>query len=304
MKKMPVKTDSRRIFLQHAAALTAGTVLLPSWLKAALKPPVPRYRVAVIDLMLLKRQKLGAFALAGQIGADGIEIDMGGLGNRETFDNKLSDQVIRRQFLEAARSHRLEICSLAMTGFYAQSFAARPGYERTVGDCLDTMEEMNIKVAFLPLGVQGDLVKFPQLRPVMVTRLRRVGEMAAKRGLVIGIETALDARAELKLLRDIGSEGIKSYFNFSNAIKNGRDLHKELRILGGKNIIQIHATNADGVWLQHDPQIDLPAVKKTLDRMGWQGWLVAERSRDQREPTNVLKNFTANTAYLKSIFQK
>jgi hypothetical protein len=46
---------------------------------------------------------------------------------------------------------------------------------------------------------------------------------------------------------------IKSYFNFSNAIKNGRDLHAELKILG-KHIVQIHSTNEDGVWLENDPK--------------------------------------------------
>jgi sugar phosphate isomerase/epimerase len=44
-------------------------------------------------------------------------------------------------------------------------------------------------------------------------------------------------------------------------------------------------------------------VKQTLDNMGWQGWLVIERSRDAADPRNVRRNFSANTAYMKSIFQ-
>jgi sugar phosphate isomerase/epimerase len=96
---------------------------------------------------------------------------------------------------------------------------------------------------------------------------------------------------------------LKSYFNFSNAIKNERDLHQELRILGKKNIIQIHASNEDGVWLQNDAKIDLNKVKETLDEMNWSGWLVVERSRDAKQPTNVKYNFSANTSYLKSVFQ-
>ena len=39
------------------------------------------------------------------------------------------------------------------------------------------------------------------------------------------------------------------------------------------------------------------------NRPWWTGWLVIERSRDAKEPTNVKKNFSANTAYVKSIFQ-
>lgn len=127
--------------------------------------------------------------------------------------------------------------------------------------------------------------------------------MARKAGVVIGIETALDAKAELQLLKDIGSGAIKSYFNFSNAIKNGRDLHSELRVLGKNNIVQIHCTNDDGVWLENDPKIDMKAVKRTLDDMGWKGWLVVERSRDAKDARNVKRNFMANTTYVKSIFQ-
>ena len=41
----------------------------------------------------------------------------------------------------------------------------------------------------------------------------------------------------------------------------------ELRALGKDRIAQIHASNKDGVWLQNDPQIDLPRIKATLDEM-------------------------------------
>ena len=80
-------------------------------------------------------------------------------------------------------------------------------------------------------------------------------------------------------------------------------MHNELRILGRKNIVQIHCTNGDGVWLQNDSTINMKQVKETLDKMKWKGWLVIERSRDAKQPTNVKYNFTANTAYVKSVFQ-
>lgn len=272
-------------------------------LQAQSTPAAQRYKVAVVDLMILKRQKLGAFQLTKDIGADGVEVDMGGLGNRDTFDNQLAVDSIREQFSGTAKKLDLEICSLAMTGFFAQSFAERPTAVRAVGDCIRTMQQMGVKVAFLPLGVQGDLVKYPELRPAIVARLKEVGKLAREAGVVIGIETALDAKGELALLKEVHSPAIKSYFNFSNALKNGRDLIKEIKLLGGKNIIQIHCTDDDGVWLQHDPKINMPEVKKTLDQMGWRGWLVIERSRDASDPRNVKKNFGANTAYVKQVFQ-
>ena len=97
-------------------------------------PPVPRNRIAVCDWMILKRQKLGAFQLTKDIGADGVEVDMGSLGDRETFENALAKPEARQQFLEEARRLNLEICSLTMSGFYAQSFAERPTVPRMVQD--------------------------------------------------------------------------------------------------------------------------------------------------------------------------
>jgi sugar phosphate isomerase/epimerase len=271
--------------------------------QAAPKVKGPRYKVAVVDLMILKRQKLGAMQLTKDIGADGVEVDMGGLGQRETFDNQLAIDSVRKQFLDKAAALDLEIPSLGMTGFYAQSFPERPTAVRAVQDCINTMKQMNVKIGFLPLGVKGDLVKYPELRPAIVERLKQVGKAAGQAGVVIGIETALSAKEEVKLLQDIGSPAIQIYFNFSNPLAAGRDLYSELNILGKDRICQIHATNKDSVWLQNDPQIDMKKVKHTLDKMGWSGWLVVERSRDAKEPNNVKKNFGANTAYLKSIFQ-
>ncbi|RNL52214.1 sugar phosphate isomerase/epimerase [Pedobacter jejuensis] len=296
-----MEQHNRRTFIVKATLLTGGLMIPEHLLFAASKKS--RYKIAVIDLMILKRQKISALPLTKEIGADGLEIDMGGLGDRETFDNKLADPKVRQEYLDKAKELNLEICSLAMTGFYAQSFAKRPTYQKMMQDCLDTAKAMNIKVVFLPLGVQGDLVKNPELRVPILERLKVAGKMASKAGVVIGIETALDAKGELELLKEIGCRHVKSYFNFSNAIKNGRDLNQELKILGKKNIIQIHATNEDGIWLQNDPNINLKKVKETLDDMGWKGWLVVERSRDASQPTNVKYNFSANTNYLKSVFQ-
>jgi sugar phosphate isomerase/epimerase len=291
----------RRKFLAAAAATTGA---LATGRLAAAQESKPRYRVGVCDWMILKRQRLGAFPLAKEIGVDGVEVDMGSLGDRETFDNQLADPNMRRQFLDAARENGLAICSLAMSGFYAQSLAERPTVPRMIKDCIDTMKQMEVKTAFLPLGVRGDLVQHPELRPAIVERLKGAAPNAEDAGVVIGVETALDAAAEARLLDEIGSPAIRSYFNFANALQNGRDLYAELRTLGKDRICQIHATDQDGVWLENNRRLDMEKTKATLDEMGWSGWLVLERSRDARDSGNVRKNFGANASYLKRVFQE
>ncbi len=299
------------IFICVAVAAIAS----PGWLQSsvaadttnsvAASADAHRYKIAVCDWMILKRQKLGAFQLTKDIGADGVEVDMGSLGTNETFESVITTNAeVRQQFLDKARELGLEIPSLAMSGFYAQSFAGRPTVPRMAQDCIDTMKAMNVKIAFLPLGVRSDLVKHPELRSNVVERLKIVGKQAEKAGVIIGVETELPAAEQVKLLDEVGSPAIKIYYNFSNPLQNGYDLIAELRTLGKDRICQIHCTDQDGVWLQDDPKIDMTKVKQALDEMGWSGWLVIERSRKAGDSRNVKGNFGANTAYLKSIFQK
>jgi sugar phosphate isomerase/epimerase/dienelactone hydrolase len=262
-----------------------------------------RYKIGLIDLMLLKRQKLGAITLTAQLKADGVEVDMGGLGNRPTFENALLTDSVREQFLKTAKENKVEIFSLAMTGYYAQSFCGRAAYKKSIEDCIATMKLMNVKTAFLPLGVQCDLKKTPAVRDSVIGRLKVAGRMAQDAGVVIGIETALSAKEEVQLLKEINSPAIKIYFNFSNPLKEGRDLISELKILGNDRICMMHASNKDSVWLQNDPQIDMYKVRKCLDEMGYTGWLVIERSRDAKKPSDTKYNYGANVAFMKKVFQ-
>ena len=63
-------------------------------------------------------------------------------------------------------------------------------------------------------------------------------------------------------------------------------------------------TDTDGVTLPFNERLDIKKVKNTLDKMGWSGWLVVERSRDKDNVHNVRKNYGTNVRYLKEVFQK
>lgn len=264
----------------------------------------PRYRVAACDWMMLKRQKLGEFKLARDIEADGVEVDMGGLGQRVLFDNQLRNPAQAEKFKIAAIRYGVEVPSMAMSGFFAQSFLKRNNYKDLLNDCFQTMRLFGSKVAFLPLGGSGKgWQQEGAERDSLVARLRVAGEMAQREGVVIGIRTGMDARFDVRLLKAVKNKHIKIYYNFQDAADNHRDICKELRRLGSRRIVQIHASNTDSVNLREDPEIDLPKIKKTLDKMGWSGWLVVERSRDVTRVRDVKYNFGRNVAYLKEVFQ-
>ena len=263
-----------------------------------------RYRIAACDWMMLKRQKLGEFQLAKDINADGIEMDMGPLGQREMFDNKLRDPHFQQLFRHTADSLGIEVPSMAMSGFFAQSFLKRENYKELVQDCLSSMQVMGAKTAFLPLGGCGDEWKEAgSAHDELVRRLHEVGEMARQQGKIIAVRTALTARENLRLLKEVDSQGIKIYYNLQDIVDQGRDPVKDLKKLGADNIAQIHASLTDSVTLDKDPRVNLYQVRKALDRMRWSGWLVVERSRNAQDVRNVRGNFGANVAYLKEVFQ-
>ena len=270
-----------------------------------------QYKVGVCDWMILKRQKLGEFDLAKQIGSDGVEMDMGGLGQREQFDNKMRDDQEAAHFKHVADSLGIEIGAIAMSGFYAQDLTKRENYLALVEDCFDTMDKMMVssnhlggaKVAFLPLGGCGnDWTTDKVKRNEVVKRLHAIGEAAKKRGKRVGIDTPLDAKGNLKLLKEIKSDGIAIFYKWQTIVENGWNVVKDIKTLGAKNICAIHASNTDRVWLRNDSTLDVPQIKKALDEMGWSGWLFVERSRDTSMVKNVKMNYSANVYYLKEIF--
>ena len=260
------------------------------------------FRIAACDWMMLKRQKLGEFQLAKNIHADGIEMDMGPLGNRPQFDNKLRDPHFQELFPRTADSLGIEVPSVAMSGFFAQSLLKRENYKELVQDCLNTMKHMKSQVAFLPLGGCGkEWMTDPVLRAELIHRLHTIGEMAKREGKVIGIRTGLDAKESKRMLKEIHSDGIKIYYNLQDAVDSHRDVCKELKVLGKDRICQIHASLTDSVTLDKDPRINMPQVVKTLIQIGWRGWLVVERSRDASRVRDVRYNYGTNINYLREI---
>lgn len=294
-----------RQFRNVVVAASCALILMPTD-SFAQKPKQQRYQVAACDWMMLKRQRLGEFQLAKDIGADGVELDMGPLGQRVLFDNKLRDPQQQKLFRRTADSLGVKVHSMAMSGFFAQNLLKRDNYMELLEDCISSMRVMGSKIVFLPLG-GSDHMWEPTLTKEhreMVKRLHEMGERARQAGITIGIRTAMSADYDVAFLKEINSPGIKIYFNMQDVVDRHRDVSTELKKLGKQNICQIHASLTDSVTLDRDPRIDLREVKRTLDEMQWSGWLVVERSRNASNTRDVRGNYGTNVRYMKKIFQE
>jgi len=149
-----------------------------------------RYQIAVCDWMILKRQKLGAFQLAKDLGADGVEVDMGCSARMKRLSAPSRPTRAAPAIPRQGARVNLGIPSLAMSGFYAQSFAERTTVRADAGIAL-TDEAMNVKIAFCRWRA-SDLLKHPEF-----VECRRAVEShrfaGGKAGVVIGVETEIPA---------------------------------------------------------------------------------------------------------------
>jgi sugar phosphate isomerase/epimerase len=311
------RSITRRQWLCGAVAAVGGLAMGNGLLRAAVedaapatKPTAPggtgsaqRYRISAADWMLLKRQKPGALKLAHDCGLDGIEVDMGPLGKRPDFENNLVKDDFRQSYVDEAKQRGLEISSLAMSAFYGQPFADHPKAEHFLQTWIELMPKLGTRVGFLPIISKGDLSTDSEARKKLVALFKNAAPGAEKRGLVLGLNTQLDADGNTRLLDAIGSPAVRVAYNCGEAVDAKRDVYRELRQLGRERIAEIVPTLSDGKWLQDDDRLDVPKLKGTLDDIGWGGWLVLQRSRRKDIARKPQPNFTANGKYLKSIFQ-
>ena len=284
-------------FSLHSGACFASSATVPST-----RPLVgQRYKIAASDWMMLKRQKVGALSLAKDCGLDGVEVDMGSLGDRPDMKNELRKPEVRKEYLDTSRRLGVEICSLAMSAFFGQSWVDHPKCDDFTNEWIDLMQTMGVGVGFLPMGVKIDVRNDPAARSKVIEHLKRAAPRAEKANVVLGIEMSLDTEGYKRFLDSVGSPAVRIYYNFGDQLKVNEDICKQLRDLGRDRICQIHCTEADGAWLGNG-KLDMPAAKEALDDIGWSGWLVLERSRVKGK--SVKENFTANASYLKKLFQQ
>jgi L-ribulose-5-phosphate 3-epimerase len=267
------------------------------------KPSDHRYKIAASDWMMLKRQTPGALTRAKECELDGVEVDMGPLGKRPDFQNKLREADFRAAYLEQAKKLGLQISSFAMSAFYGQSVAEHPKAEQFCNDWIDLMPQLGTKVGFLPVIFRKEDQPDVAVGKV-VALMKKVAPRAEKLGVIIGLNTSLDAAGNKKLLDAVASPAVRIAYNCGEAVDANRDIYSELQTLGKDRISQVIPTLSDGVWLENDKRIDVPKLKQVLDDIGWRGWLVLQRSREKDKAGDVKYNFGGNAKYLKSVFQQ
>lgn len=287
--------SERRITRREALAAAAGTgLILSPTLKALAGEPKRLFQIAACDWSIGGRGKIEAVETAQQIGLDGVQVSFGPPG--EEVD--LRKEEVRQAYLEAAEKHGVEIASLAMGMLNSVPYASDPNAERWVRECVDVMPKLNQKLVLLAFFSKGDIKGKPDLQAEVIRRLKRVAPAAEKAGVVLGIESWLDADDHLRILDAVGSPAVQVYYDVANMENQGYDVYQGIRRLGRDRICEVHCK--ENGFLLGKGRVDFVKVREALDDIGWSGWLVIEGAVGPG--MKMFDSYVLNQKYLRSVF--
>jgi sugar phosphate isomerase/epimerase len=240
----------------------------------------------------LGRSDPSSLTIAKEIGLDGVQINMGTVGN----NMHLRKPEVQRAYLEAAKRTGLGIGSLALAETNSIPLKSDPRAAGWLADSIDVCKAMKIPIVMpacfgngeLDMGKTGEIDH-------LVKVLKDVAPKAEKQGIVIGLESYLSAEDNLKILDRVGSPALQVYYDVGNSTDKGRDVLKEIPLLG-KRICEFHFKDAG--FLLGRGRIDFKKVRKALDQIGYSGWIQIEAAA----PHGLVEDYRAQYKFLRSIF--
>ena len=214
----------------------------------------------------------------------------------EAFD--LRREEVREQYRQASKASDVEIASLAIGVLNRVPYSSDPNAEKWVEECVEVMPKMGQKVVLVAFFAKGDIKGKPQLQQEVIRRLKRVAPKAEKAGVVLGLETWLNADDHLRILDAVGSPAVQVYYDVANMTLQGYDIYREIRQLGRERICEFHCK--ENGFLLGKGRIDFHKVKQTMDEIGYSGWLIIESAMGKK--MSMLDSYKHNQKYLRSIF--
>ncbi|HID76229.1 MAG TPA: sugar phosphate isomerase/epimerase [Planctomycetaceae bacterium] len=285
---------TRREVLAGGAAALGVSPFWQALAAAAEQTEGRRFRIGACDWSLRKRQRPEAFAVAAEIGLDGVEVSFSEPGSE--FD--LRDEAVRRRYRDESRRHGLEIASLAMGVLNRIPYAVDPRTEQWVADVVPVMAAMDVRVCLLAFFGKGDIKGDRTRQDEVIQRLKRVAPTAERAGVVLGVESQLNADDHMRIVDSVASPAVKVYYDVANMHAQGYDIYQEIRQLGRERICQFHMKERR--CLLGDGPIDFRRVKEAIDEIGFGGWLIIEGATVPDK--TLVECYRDNQRFLRSLF--
>ena len=269
-------------------------LLAPAAKLLAVDEKQPRFRIGACDWSLGKHQQIEALELGKKIGLDGVQVSFDDQGTKT--DLRLEEA--RRQYQAKAKELGVEIASLAMGCLNNIPYATMAPTEQWVLDCIDVMAKMGQKVVLIAFFGKGDINGKPELQAKVIEKFKRAAPVAEKAGVILGIESWMNAADHLRMIDAVGSPAVQVWYDVANSEKMGYDIYKEIRQIGRERICQFHMKEND--FLLGQGRIDFKKVRESIDAINWSGWLIIEGATVKGK--SLEECYRHNLEHLRSIF--
>lgn len=284
---------TRRDILKKAAAFgLLSRMSIPSGFTL----PPNRLHIGACDWSLGKSSYPAAFAIAKEIGLEGIMVNMGSAENNMHLREKKWQEI----YLEESARTKIKIASLALGELNSVPYKSDPRTEEWVSASIDVAKNLGVTVVLLAFFEKGDLRSDEAGKKEVVSRLKNVTSKAEKMGITLGIESYLSAEELTDMIQQVGSKSIKVYYDFRNSADAGYDVIKEIKFLGKEAICELHIK--ENGQLLGEGTLDWNKIAATLIDIGYygDGWMQLEWANPKG--ANVVESYKKNIKFLNDTF--
>jgi sugar phosphate isomerase/epimerase len=285
---------SRRNLIRNAALLAAATQLNPSRLFSQL--PKKRFQIGACDWSIGKNSSVEAFDVAKNIGLQGLMVNIGSPEN----NLHLRQRTVQQQYLQASERTGVKISSLAIGALNTYPYKSDPQTEEWVWDSVDVAKNLGVPVVLLAFFSNNDLRNDEKGMKEVIRRLKKVAPKAEKAGVILGVESYLNAADHLRIIEEVGSTSIKAYMDFRNTADAGFDVLKEVKALGKENICELHIK--ENGFLLGEGNLPWQSIRDLLYEIDYvgDGWMQIEGAIPEK--AEVIPSYKHNLRFLQQLF--
>ena len=313
LKIEPSRLINRRAFLKSTLACSAATWMLSHGSLFGLQSNPNNktgWNIGTCDWTLRTPLTTDSFHLAKRCGLTGMQYSFSLKGEGLDLRTKENREVIRKTVQKTG----VGISSLGMAILNKVPYASTEESQQIVVDCIQTMatmkkeadqmEDRELAAKLSPsialMGFFGiaDLNKEENSIQTVIEKFKRVAPLAERHGVTLGIESLLSEENHRLILDGVDSPAIKVYYDTANSHRMGYDIYKEMESLGSENICEIHLKEDKS--LLGEGVIDFERVKRILERIGYEDWLIIEGSKGKN--LTIEEAYQLNSQYAKSVF--
>lgn len=225
----------------------------------------------MMDVLLGYPSSPEAFAVAEQIGFEGIQVTLG----KPTGPDRLvmSDKGLERRILQASRHHHVAVASTYLDILHRDCLQSNEAAKTWVREAIQITKALNGGIVELAFFFKCGLNSAADIDG-LVSALRKLAPEAERNKITLGVENTLPAEQNIHLLDRVASPAVKIWYDIGNATNMGHfDVPREIRVLGKERICQIHVKDKGYLG---SGQVDVKGCLEAARTIGYTGWFVFE----------------------------